>query len=242
MGMMKDIDDERTTLDKPFSYLKMMFRYKYAKRYMQKGSILDIGCGYAYAAKLFTEFQYIGIDYYEPAIEYCTEFYSFGSFRVMKLPKLDFPDYSLDNIICCEVIEHITVEEGNILLSEAYRVLKGGGVLFLSTPNRDNKVEMSKNHLVEYDAKEMKSMLILAGFDVIHKGGLVNTLMVDFIKKIRGPQGAESESLAIPTPLTLRTKNPIIKHFLKLIALSMIYSGYFYPKKAYHQVYVCKKN
>ena len=48
--------------------------------------------------------------------------------------KLPYKDFEFDFINIAEVIEH--VEEPNSLLTEAYRVLKNGGYIYLSVPSR----------------------------------------------------------------------------------------------------------
>lgn len=60
-------------------------------------------------------------------------------------PKVDFPldisvelplpDASFNVLYGCEVVEHITLEEARLFLPEAYRVLKPGGVIRLTTPD-----------------------------------------------------------------------------------------------------------
>ncbi len=47
---------------------------------------------------------------------------------------LDFPNACFDKVLCSEVIEHIP--NASQALSEMYRVLKPGGKLVLSTPNK----------------------------------------------------------------------------------------------------------
>ncbi|MBV8537588.1 MAG: methyltransferase domain-containing protein, partial [Alphaproteobacteria bacterium] len=46
---------------------------------------------------------------------------------------IDYPDAAFDLVYCSEVIEHLAVPER--LAAEAYRVLRQGGLLVLSTPN-----------------------------------------------------------------------------------------------------------
>lgn len=46
-----------------------------------------------------------------------------------------FPDGSFDAIFCEEAIEHVTLDQGRAMLRECYRILQGGGVIRLTTPD-----------------------------------------------------------------------------------------------------------
>jgi ubiquinone/menaquinone biosynthesis C-methylase UbiE len=59
-----------------------------------------------------------------------------AEFAVAGALKLPFPDASFDTVVSWEVIEHIPKHTENEMFAEARRVLKPGGVLFLSTPHR----------------------------------------------------------------------------------------------------------
>jgi predicted SAM-dependent methyltransferase len=48
---------------------------------------------------------------------------------------LPFADCSVDDIFCEEAIEHISLQQGESLLKECFRVLKPGGVLRITTPS-----------------------------------------------------------------------------------------------------------
>jgi predicted SAM-dependent methyltransferase len=50
---------------------------------------------------------------------------------------LPFPDWSVDAILCEEVIEHLEAESGLRMLVDCYRTLKEGGVIRLTTPDLD---------------------------------------------------------------------------------------------------------
>jgi len=50
---------------------------------------------------------------------------------------LPFKTGTVEAIFCEHVIEHLTKSEGNLLLSECYRVLKANGVARFSTPDAE---------------------------------------------------------------------------------------------------------
>jgi SAM-dependent methyltransferase len=55
--------------------------------------------------------------------------------RQATLPPIPFPDAEFDAVVTFETIEHI--EDDAVYVAEIWRVLKPGGVLLLSTPNKD---------------------------------------------------------------------------------------------------------
>jgi ubiquinone/menaquinone biosynthesis C-methylase UbiE len=87
-------------------------------------------------------------------------------FATMDGRQLGFPDNRFDAVSLFQVIEH--VEDPSRMLAEAIRVLKPGGVLILSTPNRvaSGKRKMSPDHKQEYTTEEMHQMLERAGLEI----------------------------------------------------------------------------
>ena len=104
-------------------------------------SILDIGCGNArdIAAIRDTGAEVIEVDSSPGMVNAARQkLRSIGkcsvSDEVGDTTCLAFPDASFDKVLCSEVIEHIP--DALLALREVRRVLKPGGVLVLSTPNK----------------------------------------------------------------------------------------------------------
>lgn len=98
-----------------------------------------------------------------------------------------FPDQSFDTVICCEVIEHMTVDP-MALMTEINRVCKPGGFLVITTPNITGWKNLARmvagrhpmgfnsfsainndRHNREYTPGEMRTMFGDAGFDLIEQ-------------------------------------------------------------------------
>ena len=103
--------------------------------------ILDIGCGSGLFASIIateTKATVLGIDSNKDAIGFCQSQYSLNnlSFEEHTTDEIHFSDNSFDKVVLLEVIEHITKDQGIALLKKIHSLLKPGGELVLSTPNK----------------------------------------------------------------------------------------------------------
>jgi len=89
-----------------------------------RGQLLDIGCGSKPYQDLFTVARYTGVDL-PGTFQGAQDVYASG----LALP---FCSSVFDTVLSTEVLEH--VPEPSQLLGEAYRVLRPGGYLLLTTP------------------------------------------------------------------------------------------------------------
>jgi ubiquinone biosynthesis O-methyltransferase len=104
--------------------------------------VLDIGCGNArdilYIARTGAQ-QVVGVDISDGMVLVAKEELEANKFenillQVGDVTALDFPDCHFDKVLCSEVIEH--VPDVNKAFVEMRRVLKPGGRLVISTPNK----------------------------------------------------------------------------------------------------------
>ena len=124
---------------------------------------LDIGCGRGEWLELLQEngFEAQGVDSDEGMLNVCHE---------LKLNALqgdgirylqEYKDESVTVISAFHVVEHISFEDLQILVQEALRVLKPGGLLILETPNPENiKVASESFYLDPTHLKPLPSALL----------------------------------------------------------------------------------
>ncbi|MFA6383043.1 MAG: class I SAM-dependent methyltransferase [Parcubacteria group bacterium] len=84
------------------------------------------------------------------------------------LPHLPFPDNQFDGVICIDILEHIYPETALQTVYESFRILKPGGWIFISIPNRHTWTRVYFNvirHVWLASRKEIRALLETAGFD-----------------------------------------------------------------------------
>jgi ubiquinone/menaquinone biosynthesis C-methylase UbiE len=101
--------------------------------------VLDIGCGYGWCEVDFLNRgvqKIVGTEITKEDLITAKKHIknSKAEFVVAGATKLPFPDDSFDTVVSWEVIEHIPKNTEDEMFSEVKRVLKKGGVFYLSTP------------------------------------------------------------------------------------------------------------
>jgi 2-polyprenyl-6-hydroxyphenyl methylase/3-demethylubiquinone-9 3-methyltransferase len=99
-------------------------------------SFLDVGCaaGSNTASFAAAGFEVTGVDLVPEFVALARESHPGIRFESSPAEVLPFPDDSFDNVVLLSVLEH--VEDWRKSLAEAVRVLRPGGVLYVSTTNR----------------------------------------------------------------------------------------------------------
>lgn len=143
-----------------YLYQEALSRYEFALEIIQEGSmVLDLGCGTGYGSELLSaRSRVIGVDSSTKAIRFAKSNYKGPAFMVADAHLLPFSKNKFDFVVSYELIEHL--KKPKTFLTQVRRVLKTGGTLILSTPNRDYKKTMaSPYHEREYTANELAKLL-----------------------------------------------------------------------------------
>ena len=126
--------------------------------------VLDIACGTGYGAALLaqTARTVAGVDIDGPTIEACRQLYGNADGRLAyvqgSVAKIPFPDASFDMVVSFETIEHVDESTQMEFLREIRRVLRPGGLLAMSSPNKDD-AHVNEFHVHELEEAEFKAIL-----------------------------------------------------------------------------------
>lgn len=155
-------------------------RLKFIEKYIQKGSLLDIGCATGVFLKEAQNrgWQVEGVEISKYAWEYATTVYQLKVFNGTLKQKISLSNIYYDVVTMWDYIEHVPnpVEE----IREVSRILKKDGFLFLTTPDINSipaKITRSRwlgfkkyiEHLYYFEFITIKKLLEQSGFQILYK-------------------------------------------------------------------------
>lgn len=150
--------------------------YSFASQFVRDLSVVDLGCGSGYGAKILHKrgaIKVCGYDASKPAIKFAQKNFSdYGDFRRANILNLyPIKDNSFEVALCSEVLEHVKEYNKEMLaLEEMKRVTKKGGLVIIGTPNS----ELLKDHGFTYG--EINSLISKYFLDfVIFENAFIST-------------------------------------------------------------------
>jgi ubiquinone/menaquinone biosynthesis C-methylase UbiE len=171
-------------------YYLHLNRYRFVSSFVKNKLCLDVGCGIGYGSAYLVRkgaTKVIGGDKSEDALSYARDTATTSpngalEFRQFDATFLPFANNSFDMVVSFEVIEHVKDYKG--FLSEIHRVLRRGGKLILSTPNREAGAFMFetdwKYHAHEFSKEELLGLMneyfaspAMYGQDLLDKRSLI---------------------------------------------------------------------
>ncbi len=125
------------------------------------GKVLEIGTGSGYGVEIIAPHtsEFVTIDKYETDITNTPAFKQHNvKFKQLNIPPLSGIETGVyDYVITLQVIEHIPKD--HFFLQEISRVLKPGGKLIVTTPNKKMSITRNPWHVREYTVDELKQLL-----------------------------------------------------------------------------------
>lgn len=142
-----------------------LHRYAIAREMVAGKDVLDIACGEGYGVALFAQCarSVVGVDVDRAVVEHAEAKYGGGNTRFLQGECVAIPlgEASVDVVVSFETIEHIREQEQ--FLAEVRRVLRPGGILIVSTPDKrvytDQLGNRNQFHPRELEAEEFYSLL-----------------------------------------------------------------------------------
>ncbi|MFT3948528.1 MAG: class I SAM-dependent methyltransferase [Agriterribacter sp.] len=167
-----------------YVYQRSLLAYLEAAKLIS-GKVLEIGTGSGYGVEIIAPHTeaFVTIDKFETDIIHSDAFKNNGvRFIQMNIPPLtDIPSDTFDFVITFQVIEHIPKD--NEFLKEINRVLKKGGKLIVTTPNKKMSITRNPWHVREYTVEELKQLLGRHFSNVKALGVFGNNAIMDYYAK-----------------------------------------------------------
>jgi SAM-dependent methyltransferase len=145
--------------------IEHLHRYLLAREWCRDKDVLDVASGEGYGTALLAQVarRAVGVEIAADTVDHASNAYKANnlSFVVGDARSLPIPDATFDVVTSFETIEHFA--EQRRFLSEIRRVLRPGGLLIVSTPDRDHysPAESAANpfHVRELTQAEFETLL-----------------------------------------------------------------------------------
>jgi len=156
-------------------------------------AIVDLGCGRGILAPHLLPFgSVVGVDLSASGTRQAYTLCPAGTFIADDVLHVDLPAASYDVAVSVEVLEHFENEGQQAYLRLAHRLLKPGGSLVLTTPNRPQVIQLNELYIsgtgrpwsdqpIEnwLDEQGLRWALESAGFEVTQQETLLSRMFVD---------------------------------------------------------------
>lgn len=152
-----EITSDQITSDNPI-HQRLFKAYVIAERFIT-GDLLEVGCGEGRGIDLMLPKAntFTAVDKIESALVKLRQKYPTASFLSSNIPPLSaLADNSFDVVVSFQVIEHI--DNDHLFLQELQRVVRPGGTVLITTPNRKMSLTRNPWHVREYLADELKAL------------------------------------------------------------------------------------
>jgi ubiquinone/menaquinone biosynthesis C-methylase UbiE len=120
-------------------YHEHLHRYLFAAQFVRGLAVLDIACGEGYGSALLaaSAASVVGVDVSAETIAHAKRKYRLSNLRFLtgECRSIPVKAQSVDVVVSFETIEHL--EEHEVFMREIRRALKPGGLLIISSPDRE---------------------------------------------------------------------------------------------------------
>lgn len=185
--------------------LKLRYIHNFIELDKKPLRIVDYGCAYGYYLQVLKminpKHDLFGVDIAKEAVEAATSVAGKGSIFWQSLGEpLPLENYSVDVIICFDVIEHVDDETKLVnFFKECYRLIKSSGYVFIRTPNCNFPMKVifkmtgeewiykGKGHPNPFTVKKLKRLIepYFKVVEISYKAGLHPSLKYSLLPTLR---------------------------------------------------------
>ncbi|MFB6176819.1 MAG: class I SAM-dependent methyltransferase [Halobaculum sp.] len=140
--------------------------------------VLDAGCGPGVDLAAFEAagLNPVGFDRATPFLQDAADRTDAAAVVTADLRAFPFHDDSFDGVWCCAALLHLPRTAASGVLTEAARVLRSGGALFVSVQRGTGRERRTDEHgnerlFTKFESAELRDLLQSAGFSVEHDLG-----------------------------------------------------------------------
>jgi len=139
-------------------------------------NILDLGCGPGRDARIFVDKGYTvtGINLSQELLQIAQANVPEATFLLMDMRDLSLPDHQFDGVWASASLLHLKKEDISVVLNNLYRVLKPGGVLYISVKEgnseeieNDPRLGGGSRFFSYHTAQQMREYIENVGFHII---------------------------------------------------------------------------
>lgn len=140
-----------------FVYQRSLLAYLEAAKIV-KGKVLEVGSGMGYGMEILSPHcdEYVMLDKFQFDLSRIKDTGKVKFIQTSVPPFEGIADNTFDFVVSFQVIEHI--KNDDYYVKEIHRVLKPGGKMIITTPNK--KMSLSRNpwHIREYTTEQLKTL------------------------------------------------------------------------------------
>jgi SAM-dependent methyltransferase len=177
--------------------------------------VLEVGCGEGYGTALLaaSATRILGVDYDALTAAHAAATYPRARFVRANLAALPVPSESVDVVATLQVIEHVWNHPE--FVRECLRVLRPGGLLFVTTPNRltfspglDEPANLF--HTKEFTAAELVELVTCCGFEIESVLGLHASERLRALDTAHGGSFVDAQLACAPDEWSERLRADVI--------------------------------
>lgn len=140
-----------------------VLRWEELLKHFKGGRLIDLGCLDSlipfWAKQKFLSSEVYGLDQAEDVIRELNESFPEINYLVGDVYDTGFPDNFFDYVVAGELIEHL--EFPDKFFKEAFRILKPGGTLALTTPREETEAGEvdGERHIWSYSKRDIENLV-----------------------------------------------------------------------------------